>query len=106
MASLFTNRDYTDTMNSPIRELKLSIKDPKARDGATGLVDTTLLKGDNKLFTIMDEYGNWYFKYKHGILPEGLLGKFTSASKSINHAKSYFARRNLEVTEVKDVHAS
>ncbi len=106
MASLFDKRDYADTMNSPVREIKLSIKDPSKKDSTMGMIDPAVIKGDNKFFAIMDEYGNWSFRYKQGTLPEGLSGKFTAISKALHHAKIYFEKRNIEVTEVKDVHAT
>lgn len=105
MASLFETQGYEDKMHSPTRELKIAPKPGKK--GKPGLVDPGLFTGEtNHLYIIMDEYGNWAFKFQNGILPEPLRAKFTRASKAITHAKQYFDKRDLEVTEVIDIHAT
>lgn len=106
MASLFEIQSYEEKMHSPTRELKIALKEGKTAKNSSGLIDTRLFNGENKLFCIMDEYGNWFFKYQNGLLPEPLKCKFTRVSKAVEYAKQYFAKRDLEVTEVKDVHAT
>jgi hypothetical protein len=105
MSSLFEARTYDETMNSPVRELKISPKPGK--QGKPGLVDPALFKGDNHLYAVMDEYGHWYFKYKNGILPEPLkASKFTKLSSAIDFAKAYFDKRDLDITEVLQINAT
>lgn len=107
MATLFEVQSYEEKMHAPMRELKVALKEGKTAKSSSGLVDTRLFTGENKLLCIMDEYGNWFFKYSNtGLLPEPLKCKFTRVSKAIEYAKQYFAKRDLEVTEVKDVHAT
>lgn len=106
MASLFEVQGYEEKMHSPTRELTVAPKPGKTAKNSSGLVDTRLFNGENKLYCIMDEYGNWFFRYQTGIVPEPLKCKFTRVSKAIEYAKQYFNKRDLEITEVKDIHAT
>jgi hypothetical protein len=90
-------------MRSSDRELVLSIIPGKEARGATGLVDTNLFTGTNKLHAKMDPQSTfWYFQYEKGILPEPLKQKFTSFKILMKHADEYFKKRNIEIKEVKD----
>jgi hypothetical protein len=103
MGSLFHDMsDEEEKMHSPTRELVLKVRNGGAKESSTGLVDPGLFKGTNKLFTEMDDTGLWFFKYERGVLPEPLKQRFTSVSKAVKFATEYLAKRNVDVTEVKD----
>lgn len=68
---------------------------------STGMVDPRLFSGENKLHGIRNHQTClWYFKYEMGLLPEPLKTQFTSFGKLLTHAKAYFSKRGLEITEV------
>src|SRR5882672_11382398 len=74
--------------------------DPKRN---TGLVDTSLFTGTNKLHAKMDPATTlWSFQYERGILPEPLKAKFTKFSILLKYADDYFKKRNIQIKEVKD----
>jgi hypothetical protein len=71
--------------------------------GSTGLTDPRLFTGENKLHAIRNHQTClWYFKYEMGLLPEPLKTQFTSFGKLLQHAKTYFSKRGLEIVEVID----
>lgn len=86
------------------RVLVLKVIDNKAPLTSMGLVDKRLFSGDNKLHGIAEpQTGHWYFKYDDGALPPALRDqKFTSFKALLTHAKEYFKKRNIEITEVID----
>lgn len=86
------------------RILALEVIDGKAAKSSTGLLDTRLFTGKQKLHLKMDlQSGLWSFQYdSNGVLPEALQGRFTSFSKGLEHAEMYFAKRNVRVTEIID----
>jgi len=88
-------------MRSQDRILVLRKVNPKL---GTGNVDTRIFTGDNKIRAVLDPPTTmWSFKYEQGgVLPEPLKGKFTSFKGLLNHAGSYFAKRNIEIVEVQD----
>ena len=106
MATMFHQHENTvaEKNHAPERELVIKPMEGKMVKGSN-LIDSRVWKGDNTLKTIQDETSLWGFKFEKGLLPEPLKQRFTSASKAIAFAKEYFAKRNLEVIEVKDIHA-
>lgn len=83
--------------------LVLKVLPGKKPISTIGLLDPRLFSGENKLHAIMDpQHSLWYFKYDAGILPEPLRQRFTSFTKIIDYAKSYFARRNIQIVEIID----
>lgn len=90
-------------MRSPDRILVLSVIEGKDAKGTTGLVDTNLFTGTNKLHAKMDPQTSlWYLQYEKGILPEYLKQRFTTFSVLLKHIGEYFKKRNIEIKEVKD----
>lgn len=70
----------------------------------TGLVDTRLFKGENKLHAVMDSPScHWFMKYEKGGLPDPLKGRYTSFPKLVDAAKQYFASRGVDISEIIDV---
>ena len=89
-------------MRSPDRVLELEHVTTTTNKN-TGLVDTSLFTGTNKLHAKMDpETTFWYFQYERGILPEPLKQKFTSFKVLLKHAEEYFKKRNINIKQVKD----
>jgi hypothetical protein len=86
------------------RVLSLEVVDGKSAKTTTGLLDSRLFDGRQKLHLKMDIASNlWNFQYEsNGLLPEGLRGRFTSFNKGLEHAQLYFAKRNVRVTEILD----
>jgi hypothetical protein len=102
---------YSDTAPGPEtnlrsldRILSLAVIDNKLAKSSTGLTDSRLFTGKQQLHITMDPQTNlWSFRYtQNALLPEGLQGQFTSFTKAYDHAASYFLRRNIRITEVKD----
>lgn len=74
----------------------------KVRDAA-GAVDQRLFNGENKLHaTYSDTTGMWKLHYDVGSLPGGLKDQFTTFPDLLAHTKSYFKKRNVDVTNVFD----
>ncbi len=92
----------TTKMRAKDRELVLDVID-KTVKGATGLMDTKLFTGGNKLFAKMEpDTCFWYFQYENGILPQSLKAKFTSFPSLKKYADTYFKTRNIAIKEVVD----
>jgi hypothetical protein len=88
-------------MRSSDRILVLSVMDGKKPANTLGVNDPRLFTGENKLHAVMDQQSMlWKFKYEMGNIPEPLRCSFTSFSKLLEHAKSYFTKRNIEIKEV------
>lgn len=69
----------------------------------SGILDTGLFTGGNKLHAKMDPSTTlWYFQYEHGVLPIPLRDKFTSFSILKKYAENYFRRKNIKIKEIKD----
>ena len=93
----------TTKMRSKDRVLVLNVMDDKKPKSSTGMVDTSLFTGGNKLHAKMeDDTCLWYLKYDNGILPQPLKVKFTSFPQLKRHAEEYFKNRNIEIKEVID----
>jgi hypothetical protein len=104
MATMFHTLENTheDKNNTPSREIVLRPIEGKKPLNGIGLVDPRLFKGSNKLHAIMAEDGLWYCKYADGNVPEPLKIKFTTVKKLVEHVRSYFENRNIEIVEVKN----
>jgi len=93
-------------MRSPDRVLKLEIIDGKKPLTASGLVDTRLFKSGeegNLLHAVMDTQTSlWSLRYDKGAIPPALEGKFTGFKQAFDHAKNYFEKRNIRITQVVD----
>jgi hypothetical protein len=94
-------------MRSPDRILKLEIMDGRKPLGSTGNTDPRLFKEDgpetNQLHAVMDlETSLWSIKYDKGAIPAALAGRFTGFKQLYDHAKNYFAKRNINITQVLD----
>lgn len=75
----------------------------KKPTSGTGLVDSQLFTGGNKLHAIQDTNTTlWSLKYERGVLPIPLKAKWTSFSALMAYLKRYFNNRNLEIVEVID----
>ena len=90
-------------MRSKDRILVLSIADNKKPKSSIGNTDPRLFDGANKLHAVMDDQSClWHFKYEMGGVPEALKCEFTSFKKLLEHAQSYYTKRNIEIKEVQD----
>lgn len=88
------------TQNGNDRKLKLSKMEGKSTLTNSGTVDNTLLTGGNTLRIIRDEQTSlWHFKFDRGELPQPLKDQWTTFQKAFDHARMYYARRNIEVTK-------
>lgn len=77
-------------------------KDPLTSDG---FVDKRLFNGENNLHAIFDiRTGMWFLRYDKGLLPGALDVKYISLPEILDYVRQYFARRNVEVVEVKDAY--
>lgn len=85
------------------RILVLKVKDGVKAKDSMGNIDPRLFNGENKLHAIKNLKNSlWFFKYEKGGLPEPLKQTFTTFDKLIHHANQYFARRNIEISEILD----
>lgn len=83
------------------RVFELEVIDDKMPKTSTGMTDTRLFQGGNKLHIYKDEETNfWSFKYDQGIIPPDLRCYFTSPSRAIKHANLYYQSRNLRLKEI------
>jgi len=90
-------------MKSDDRILVLRPIDGKTALSSTGSVDKRLFNGENKLHAIYDDVkGMWTMHYDVGGLPGGLQHQFTEFSPLLEHARNYFKRRNVEITQVQE----
>lgn len=92
----------TATKMAPLdRIYALELIDGEKAKDSTGMVDTRLFKGGNRLHIKRDPESNfWTFSYDLGILPQDLQCKFTNARLATAHAEQYFKSRNLQLKEV------
>jgi len=68
---------------------------------ATGITDSRLFKGGNKLHVVKDPETNfWSFSYEEGLVPTDLRCRFTSPKLAIRHAELYYKNRNLVPKEI------
>ena len=83
------------------RILVLKVKDGEKPKSSTGLVDTRLFTGENKLH-LKRNRTLWEFKYDQGGVPPQLKDRFTKFDIALQHAKKYFETRNIEIEKVID----
>lgn len=75
-------------------------KKPLTTDGS---VDARLFKGENNLHVIYNvNDGAWKMAYEMGGLPGGLQGKFTTFGEAVSTARAYYAKRNVEIADIKE----
>lgn len=85
------------------RILKLRPIDGKAPKNSMGLTDNRLFTGENNLHCLLEPNADlWTFKMEMGGVPGPLKQKFTKFSSALEHAKKYYASRNVEIYEVID----
>lgn len=97
-----TNTDVK--VHTNIRELILKVKDGTKPISSIGLVDPRLFKRDNRLYAYLDPISLlWRVKYAMGGLPEELKQNWTKFSYLLDYIKVYYAKRNVEVSEVIDI---
>lgn len=90
-------------MRSTDRILVLSVMEGKKPLNTLGTQDPRLFSGENQLHAVMDTQSTlWRLKYDQGIIPPPLKGLFTSFKAILQHAREYYNKRNIEITEVKD----
>lgn len=83
------------------RIFELEIIDGEKPQSSTGMTDSRLFKGGNKLHIKKDEATNfWSFFYDDGHIPTPLHCHFTSFSVALKHAEVYYNSRNLKLKEV------
>lgn len=69
----------------------------------SGQVNNRLFKPDsgNNLHVVKDPQTNmWKFRFEKGAVPGGLEGMYTSFSKALVYAESYFKRRGVRIRNV------
>lgn len=94
------NVDYEDKGLSD-RVLVLEVIDGEKPKSSTGLTDSRLFTGANKLHAIMDIQSTlWSLKYEMGGVPEEFKQRFTSFSKLKSFVDDYYATRNVRIKEV------
>lgn len=88
-------------MASPNRVLVLAPIEGLSPKSSTGLVDSRLFTGGNKLHAVMDtQTCLWSLKYEEGLVPQALRQQFTSFKVLYKFAEDYFKKRNIEIKEV------
>jgi len=94
---------YSDKMRADDRVITLELIPGQKPTNSTGLVDTRLFKGGNRLHAIRNKHNHlWSMRYDSGGLPEPLKQQFTSFNKLIRHVEDYFGRRGLRIASVED----
>jgi len=92
-----------EKMHSLDRAITLKPMEGKPTLNSSGAVDKRLFNGENRLRAVYDNvHGLWGLKYDKGAVPGGLEGRFTDLQVLIDYVRSYYARRNVEVSEVGD----
>ncbi len=90
-------------MYSNDRVLILRVMEGKKPTTGAGVVDARLFTGENRLHALFDERtGMWNMRYETGGLPGGLQEKFMDFETLVEHARKYYAKRNVEIAEVED----
>lgn len=69
---------------------------------ASGLTDSTLFTGGNRLHALLDESGIWSLQYERGVIEENLKQRFTSFPRLMKHASEHYRKRNIKIEEVLD----
>lgn len=77
--------------------------DNKAPKDSIGMTDHRLFTGENRLHAVKNHETNmWYFKLDKGGVPEPMKCMFTGFKDARKFAESYYATRNIKITEVID----
>jgi hypothetical protein len=95
---------YTPESNVKTSDRILVLK-PKegAVKNSMGVTDNRLFTGENQLHCYLEPNADlWAFKLEKGGLPGPLKQKFTKFSMALEHAKKYYASRNVEISQVID----
>lgn len=88
---------------SPDRTLVLKPMEGKKVLSTGGAADPRIFTGENNVHAIMDPHTMlWTIRYQHGLPPPKLRNKYTSFSKLKRAMDDYFAKRNVEIVDVKD----
>jgi hypothetical protein len=83
------------------RIFELEIIDNTQPKSSTGMTDTRLFKGGNKLHIKKDSETNfWSFFYDEGVTPQPLQCNFTNFTTALRHAEVYYKTRNLKIKEI------
>lgn len=85
----------------PTRILNLKAMPGKDVLDVTGTLDKRLFSGENKLYAFQEDGCLWRLRFEHGVLPGPLKGQFTGFTVLLKTVEDYYARRNVEVFEVK-----
>lgn len=100
-ASDFTKVTAKDKNKLTDRIVILKVSEGLKPTNSSGAVDPRLYQGGNSLHIVADTTTMlWYFKLDHGILPQPLQQRFTSFKKALEHARDYYAKRNVEIEKV------
>lgn len=95
--------DPKDKMRSDDRILVVQQIEGVKPLSSTGLVDTRLFKGGNKLHARKSINSSlWYLEYEQGGLPEPLRQQWTSWTKMMAFVRDYFNKRGLDIVRVED----
>lgn len=98
-----TLTDTKSKMKNNDRVLVLKRKEGKSTLNTKGITDNRLFTGDNKLHATIDtETMLWRFKFDSGLLPPEMKQSFTSFRKLLDFAKTYYDKRNIEISEIID----
>ena len=85
------------------RILSLEPMDDKKPLTSTGLVDSRLFTGENKLHAIKNpQTCLWSLRYDSGLIPPALRGRFTSFKALTDRCQRYFETRNIKIKEIID----
>ncbi len=99
----FYDEYESEKMRKDDRVLVLKVKDGKSAISSTGNVDNRLFTGENRLHAIRGpKNALWTLRYDVGVVPPVLKQKFTSFDALLAFCKTYFNKRNIEITEVID----
>lgn len=86
-----------------VRILVLKQIEGKQKLNSSGMVDNRLFTGENNLSAIRNpQTSHWSLRLNHGIIQQSLKGSFTSFKACLEHARDYYSRRGVEITEVLD----
>lgn len=92
-----------EKMKSDHRIIEVKPVDGKSPRNNFGGIDKQLFTGGNKLHAQFSHTtGLWRMNYDSGALPGGLQVLFTNFPELLNHVRTYFLKRGVEVVEVID----
>lgn len=103
MSSPARNMDESPKLRKADRVIIVKPIDGKKALSTSGLVDTRLFTGDNKLHAVRDGQNMlWSLKMEAGGLAEPLRQRFKTFDSLLEFVRTYFRKRNIEITEVID----